>query len=129
MAREVSRVLKQGGYFLGLIAFIQPWHGDSYYHFSHLGVKQMLDEIKFKIIDIKPGDINGVSYLIQCLFPKPIGFIGNILFWGRKKLTPLIIKIIYLKNQKTKEKKLKFLKKDNIRFAASIIYLSQKPII
>lgn len=135
VASEVERVLKNGGYFCGLIAFIQPWHGDSYYHFSHLGTKEMLNKIGFRIIDIRAGDINGLKYLIQTIFPSPFSIIGksisffaDILIKIRKHLFPLFIKLMYFRNKDQKLKKLLFLKDDEIRYAASIVFCSQKQI-
>jgi ubiquinone/menaquinone biosynthesis C-methylase UbiE len=43
-AREVFRVLRRGGLFLGSTAFLQPWHDDSYFHMTPLGVLEMLDQ-------------------------------------------------------------------------------------
>ena len=133
VAKEVSRVLKPGGYFCGLIAFLQPWHGNSYYHFSHNGIKQMLKEIDFKILDLHAGDEDGISYIIKKLFPPPLtiigkifGLYGKILLKMRSSVLPNIIKILYSEKNIERKKKLKFLGYDELRFAASIIFLAQK---
>ena len=60
VAREVHRVLKPDGLFCGLIAFLQPWHGDYYYHFTHLGTRQMLSVSGFEVIDIRAADLSSV---------------------------------------------------------------------
>jgi SAM-dependent methyltransferase len=41
-AREVARVLKPGGIFLGTTAFLEPFHANSYFHMSHMGVQRVL---------------------------------------------------------------------------------------
>jgi SAM-dependent methyltransferase len=39
--REIARVLRPGGVFVGSVAFLKPYHG-SYFHMTHLGVQQLL---------------------------------------------------------------------------------------
>ena len=133
VAGEVKRVLKPGGIFCGLIAFIQPWHGDSYYHFSHLGTRHMLEKLDMEVLDIHAGDIHGVSYLIRQMFPSPFAFVGiGLSLFGdtlkliRKLVFPAVIRILYLGNKTRTNEKLSFLNDDHLRFAASIVFLSKK---
>jgi len=41
--REVARVLRPGGTVLGSVALTEPFHMNSYFHHSHLGVAQVLE--------------------------------------------------------------------------------------
>ena len=54
-AQEVARVLKPGGAFCGSVSFMEPWHDDSFFHMSPLGVYEMLVQAGFTPEYIWPG--------------------------------------------------------------------------
>ena len=96
----------------------------------------MLKRIEFEILDIRSTGELGVSYLIKALFPSPLGFIGkclsfygDVLFALRRVTFPLIVSFLYANNETQKRKKLDFLKKDALRFAAFILFLARKPTL
>ncbi len=131
VAEEVKRVVKPGGYFCGLIAFIQPWHGESYYHFSHLGVAEMLQRAGFETLDIHAGDVNGVTYLIRLLFHyrnvgRVLSLYGSLLYAIRRRLFPFLVRCVLRGKMERLAKELAVLREDDLRFAASIIFLSRK---
>jgi SAM-dependent methyltransferase len=51
---EAFRVLKPGGIFVGTVAFLEPFHMDSYYHMTHLGTARVLKHAGFDIIAMAP---------------------------------------------------------------------------
>jgi len=54
MMEETYRVMKPGGRFIGNVAFMEPFHGDSYYHHTCLGTLNTLESAGFRIDCIVP---------------------------------------------------------------------------
>jgi SAM-dependent methyltransferase len=70
--REAHRVLRPGAPFLGTVAFLEPFHEDSYYHHTHLGLCSAFQEAGFHLDHVSPaGDWSGLLPLAQmALFPR-----------------------------------------------------------
>lgn len=70
--REVYRLLKPEGTFLGTVAFLEPFHDLSYFHHSHNGLSYLLQDAGLTIKAIGPeGDWPALRALAEMiLFPK-----------------------------------------------------------
>jgi SAM-dependent methyltransferase len=106
MMKEVYRVLKTEGVFIGTVAFLEPFHGDSFYHHTHLGAYNSLQEGGFKIKYICPSD-KWTVLIAQAgmgLFPKMPLILSRILIMPVQILHKIWWGIIGLVSDKVSEK-------------------------
>jgi ubiquinone/menaquinone biosynthesis C-methylase UbiE len=83
VAQEVARVLKPGGYYLGNVSFLEPWHDNSYFHMSPLGVFENLVQAGFEPKNIWPGKGYSGFRAIMMMgnkITKPLTFIGDAIY-------------------------------------------------
>lgn len=84
VAQEVARVLRPGGFYLGNVSFLEPWHDDSYFHMSPLGVFELLTQADFQIQHIWPGSgYSGFRAILNMgnRATKQLAFIGLAIFF------------------------------------------------
>lgn len=67
MMVELRRVLREGGLLFGYVAFLEPFHGISYYHMSHMGLEVLLRRHGFRPRCIFPSHV-GADYQLDMLF-------------------------------------------------------------
>lgn len=88
MMHEVYRVLEQDGLFVGTVAFLEPYHGFSYYHHSHLGLHTSLCNSGFDVKYISPSEkwTGFRAQISMGLFPKMPRIISTALIWPLETL-------------------------------------------
>ena len=96
---EAYRVLKPGGIFTGSVAFLEPFHGDSHFHMTHLGLMRILRDAGFELLTVAPNrQWTGMRALAElCLLPAvprpiqrattfPVEMMSRGLWWMRKAI-------------------------------------------
>lgn len=83
VAHEVMRVLRPGGYYIGTVSFLEPFHGDSYYHHTHLGTYNTLQSAGLEIVRIGPTpEWSGLhAQATMSLFPRLPEPLAGALVW------------------------------------------------
>ncbi len=84
VAQEVARVLKPGGYYLGNVSFLEPWHDDSFFHMTPLGVFELLSQAEFDVINIWPGrGYSGFRAILSMgnKATRPLSFLGDVMYF------------------------------------------------
>lgn len=105
LAREVLRVLKPGAYYIGTVSFLEPFHGDSYYHHTHLGTYNTLDSAGFEVLRVAPkAEWSGLrAQATMGLFPKLSERLATALVWPLENLHKLWWRVGRAFNPKAKE--------------------------
>ena len=126
-AQEIKRVLKKKGYFLGMVAFLEPEHGNSYFHMTRRGIQHILNQAKFKIDFIEP--VSGWKAPVSLkILPLP-GFriLSRMRTFFLFTLRSLLINIkIFFTTGIAKERALKFKAEEAYRFSGSFMFLASK---
>jgi SAM-dependent methyltransferase len=70
LLREVHRVLKVGGYFIGSASCLEPYHSRSLWNYTAFGICCLIEETGLQLDEIRPG-IDGVSLTVRRLLGAP----------------------------------------------------------
>ena len=126
-AKEVSRILKKGGYFFGTTAFLEPEHANSYFHMTRHGISHIIKKSNLEVISIVPTEGWTVLNSMK-IFPLPgrrfVGRLKSRITLGLRR--SLIKTRILLSSGEKKERAKLFLKDDKYRYAGSFRFLAFK---
>lgn len=123
MLSEVLRVLELGGLFIGSVAFLEPYHASSYYHYTHLGLFEVLSNAGFFVRHIAPGKgYTGLRAQVQMgMFPKMPKFAREAVILPIHLLHRLWWKVgMYFSENATEKDRL-------LNLAGGFVFIASKP--
>jgi SAM-dependent methyltransferase len=125
LLKEVFRVLKKGGVFIGSVSQLEPYHSNSYWNYTPLGFQTILKEAKIDLIEIRPGIDVFTMMSLHALNGLWSGF--DRFFhssWGKDTKINKLIELI----GKTKKKTPVEINAMKIKFCAQFSFLAKKDV-
>ncbi len=135
-ATEISRVLKPEGVFLGTVAFLEPFHDNSYFHMTHLGLRRTLEVGGFRVERIWPGWHVLEAQIPQLIMVSRIPVVRAIVSCAIKLSGQALMSIRaftgkcyrFVKvrdNDERSKRDQRFIEEDRMKFAGSLCFLAQ----
>jgi len=129
---EISRVLRPGGWFVGSVAFLKPYHR-SYFHLTYLGVRSLLEANKLYLRRIEAAQ-SSLAYVAGGVVPvgsatrRLLGLVQDILHRTRARLWRLRTGLDprHPCTRFDPQMRLTFLQFDRLRVAATVVFGAQK---
>jgi ubiquinone/menaquinone biosynthesis C-methylase UbiE len=120
--KEIARVLKPEGILIGTVAFLEPYHSQSLFHPTHLGVQNLLEYTEFKIKNIAANPNYTVLRAQQnILFPFIPSNLRNLIIFPVQLLHQLWWKILALTGDGQKKEMQRVL-----HSSGSFVFIAQK---
>ncbi len=85
--RELARVCKIGGKFIGSTSYLEPYHSDSFRSITPYGLEKIMEEVGFKLEKIRAGvDCFSLicTRILPNLLPKTLSALLERIVWSSK---------------------------------------------
>ena len=132
--QELGRVAKEDALLVGHVPQLYPFHGDSYFNFTFLGIERLLEMGAFECVRIQPGESVGVHFLDAFLNPFPVTLFRKVLnglFGAALALRHHVAKLYYNvykgKLEESDSRRILYLlEKQDIIFAGGLKFVGRK---
>ncbi len=64
LLKDIHRVLKPGGYFVGSVSQLEPYHSYSFWNFTYYGFATLASDAGLKLVEFRPG-VDGISLIAR----------------------------------------------------------------
>jgi len=130
---EIARILLPGGYLIGSVAFLKPFH-DSYFHMTHRGVARLLSASGLKLENalglqsLTHSIYGSILPLNRSISRMVFGCIDRIVFGVRAALWSLVrgVRPTEPTDRFDAGLKMSFKTFDSLRFAPAIVFKARK---
>lgn len=68
--KEIKRILRNGGYFMGSTSYLEPYHSLSLWNYTPYGFQKLLEENGFCLKELRPS-IDALSLIVRSLLQTP----------------------------------------------------------
>jgi len=135
--REMRRVLAEGGVLFGYSAFLEPLHGMSYFHASHMGLEVLLLKNGFRPKRLWASHVGAGCQIEAMLFPKRIPVVqplvrfmlrlmGRALLAGNRWARELLALSRGLSGEQRREERAMHRRLLSLRFACGFNFIAIK---
>lgn len=90
LLKEIYRVLKTDGYFIGSVSYLEPYHSFSFWNYTPYGFKEILASAGLQVLEIRPS-IDALTLIIRRALGTPKFFSR---WWQQESPLNLIISLI-----------------------------------
>lgn len=70
LLKEINRVLKPGGYFVGSVSYLEPYHSFSFWNYTPYGFKEIAVEAGLEVVEIRPS-IDALTLIVRRILGAP----------------------------------------------------------
>jgi ubiquinone/menaquinone biosynthesis C-methylase UbiE len=70
LLKEIYRVLKPDGYFIGSVSYLEPYHSFSFWNYTPYGFKEILAQAGLSVLEIRPS-IDALTLIIRRIMGTP----------------------------------------------------------
>jgi SAM-dependent methyltransferase len=132
--QEIGRVAKENTLIVGEVPQLHPFHGDSYFNFTFLGIERLLEMGDFECIKIQPGESVGAHFLSAFISPltatplcKIVNWFFGVAMFCRRLAAKLYYKVLKdkLKDEDSR-RVLYLLERQDIIFAGGLKFIGRK---
>ncbi|MBE9046134.1 class I SAM-dependent methyltransferase [Pleurocapsales cyanobacterium LEGE 10410] len=90
LLKEIYRVLKPDGYFIGSVSYLEPYHSYSFWNYTPYGFKEILSQAGLEVLEIRPS-IDALTLIIRRALGAPKFFSR---WWKKESPLNLVISAI-----------------------------------